>query len=642
MKKTYPKISIITPSYNQGKFIEKNILSVIDQGYPNIEHIIIDGGSTDSTVGILKKYPHLLWVSEKDTGQSNAFNKGLKMATGEIIGWINSDDYLEKGALFEVADVFEDKKTKWAIGNIVFDYRMTDSRVAGKTPETTYEKLLSGPDIVRQQGGLFRKDFLNSLGGLDESIHFAMDYDLWLRASKKSIPKIVDKDWAAFTIHEDQKTSYKYFLVQSKQIVSIMRNNGSPFILRTMFFCRYSFYMIKHFIKSALIKIGLIEKKYSTVSFFNRQVDAEKLNVAILLDRTDCGGAESLILDLAQTGKISTRGKLILITARSGKLESVFAKKIKNRYRLKRRFPLDIGLILRIRKIIKINKIDIIHAHNPVAGIHAYFARMNLKTKIVLTHHDCNVCDKTKDTIAKYFLLRHASANIFVAKVVFNFFSQKLKVKNPFILYNGVDFEKIDSPPPVDIKKILSLKPKTKIIGSLGNLYTGQKDVLTTCKAINEIIKKGIPVHFVIIGGFNKDSKMYLDSLEYCRANKISGNVHFLGHVNNIGGYLKSFDIFVHSSNFEANPIAVIEAMSQGLPVILNDIPPLQELGEIVKSLVYYKTGDYEMLGKKIMNMLAHQKDATAIGKKNKDDTLKNFSLDMHKERLLEIYKEIL
>jgi len=98
-----PSISIVTPSLNQGRYIEQTIQSVLLQNYPNFEHIVIDGGSTDGTVEILKKYPHLKWISEKDSGQSEALNKGLKMATGDIIAWINSDDWYAEGAFNNVA-----------------------------------------------------------------------------------------------------------------------------------------------------------------------------------------------------------------------------------------------------------------------------------------------------------------------------------------------------------------------------------------------------------------------------------------------------------------------------------------------------------------------------------------------------------
>jgi glycosyltransferase involved in cell wall biosynthesis len=103
-----PKISIITPSYNQGHFIEETITSVLDQGYPNLEYIIMDGGSKDNTVEVIKKYEkHITyWVSERDKGQSDAINKGFARATGDVINWLNSDDYYAKGTLQKVGEVF--------------------------------------------------------------------------------------------------------------------------------------------------------------------------------------------------------------------------------------------------------------------------------------------------------------------------------------------------------------------------------------------------------------------------------------------------------------------------------------------------------------------------------------------------------
>lgn len=114
------KISIVTPSYNQGRFIEDAIKSVLEQGYPNFEHIIIDGRSTDETLEVLKKYPHLIWVSEPDEGQSDAVNKGLKLAKGEIIGWLNSDDYYLPGTFLKVADKLNDPKVDGVYSNVIF------------------------------------------------------------------------------------------------------------------------------------------------------------------------------------------------------------------------------------------------------------------------------------------------------------------------------------------------------------------------------------------------------------------------------------------------------------------------------------------------------------------------------------------
>ena len=112
-----PRITIITPSYNQGEFIEQTIESILSQGYPDLEYIVMDGGSTDETVNILEKYEgQLYWVSEKDRGQAHAINKGWHRATGDIYAWLNADDLLNPGALTKVAREFSDPKTHWLCG----------------------------------------------------------------------------------------------------------------------------------------------------------------------------------------------------------------------------------------------------------------------------------------------------------------------------------------------------------------------------------------------------------------------------------------------------------------------------------------------------------------------------------------------
>ncbi len=224
-----PKISIITPSYNQGKYIEDNIQSVLNQNYINFEHIIIDGGSTDSTVEILKKYPHLKWVSECDEGQADALNKGLAMSTGEIIGWINSDDYYEIDIFQDVADTFRDSTVKWVIGllkKFYEDINLIDPIVC---PEITYNKLIEDPDIVKQQCTFFRKSAIESAGGWNKELYMVMDYDLWIRLSKQSAPLMVQKDWAYFRYYDGQKTSYENMLIQAREIQLILKKEGSLF-----------------------------------------------------------------------------------------------------------------------------------------------------------------------------------------------------------------------------------------------------------------------------------------------------------------------------------------------------------------------------------------------------------------------------
>ncbi|MDR3061638.1 MAG: glycosyltransferase [Dysgonamonadaceae bacterium] len=247
------RITILTPSYNQAQFIEENILSVQNQSYPDIEQIVIDGGSTDNTVDILRKYPAVRWVSEKDEGQADALQKGLEMATGDIIGWINSDDYLEKDALQFVAAFFETSDADWLIGNIsnVYD---DGSISAIKSAEITKKALLSDPDILSQQGAFFRKQALLEAGGFDKKYQLTMDLDLWFRLLKISEPVMIDKNMAYFRRHKNQKTFGKHVIAQMKEMLDIFRKNGAG--------CEYKAKLVYRKYKLFLcIRLGSIKRR---------------------------------------------------------------------------------------------------------------------------------------------------------------------------------------------------------------------------------------------------------------------------------------------------------------------------------------------------------------------------------------------
>ena len=183
------KISIVTPSYNQGQFIEQTIQSVLNQDYKNYEHIIIDGGSTDNTIDILKKYNHLQWISEKDSGQSNAINKGFSMAKGEIFAWLNSDDFYEENIFQSIADYFMGHKTcNFLYGDITYVDRNGKKAFEIKGEEITFESLLKNPDLIRQPSFFWKKKNFVENGGLDESLDLVMDYDLFLKFIKSQTP----------------------------------------------------------------------------------------------------------------------------------------------------------------------------------------------------------------------------------------------------------------------------------------------------------------------------------------------------------------------------------------------------------------------------------------------------------------------
>ncbi|MGX5857992.1 glycosyltransferase family 2 protein [Dyadobacter jiangsuensis] len=203
---TYPKISIVSPSYNQGEFIEDAIQSVIDQNYPNFEHIIIDGGSTDETIDILKKYPHLIWVSEKDKGQSDAINKGFKRASGDIIGWLNTDDYYLPNAFKLVAENFSKTSADALYGDIIFvdKHRKKTRDVKSHKPV----KWLSLFYCFIPSAAFFVKRHVIQSGiMIDSNLHICMDKDLFANIFYSGHKvKYIKKYLTAFRWHENNKS----------------------------------------------------------------------------------------------------------------------------------------------------------------------------------------------------------------------------------------------------------------------------------------------------------------------------------------------------------------------------------------------------------------------------------------------------
>ncbi len=204
-----PLVSIITPSFNQSRYVEATINSVLSQDYPNIEYMIVDGGSQDRTVEIVKKYENKLawWVSEKDKGQTDAINKGFARAKGEILAWLNSDDTYEPGAISAAVKYLQEHPEAGMVyGDCNFINE--DGRVIGKfgAAQTNQKLLRQGYVHIPQQTMFFRAELWKQVGPLDPSFYFAMDYDLWTRISARAELKYVPQTWANFRLHTTGKT----------------------------------------------------------------------------------------------------------------------------------------------------------------------------------------------------------------------------------------------------------------------------------------------------------------------------------------------------------------------------------------------------------------------------------------------------
>ena len=222
---TFPTISIVTPSFNQGDFLEETIQSVLDQGYPNLEYLILDGGSTDNSVEVIKKYEdHLAsWRSHPDDGQAAALREGFENASGEILNWLNSDDLLTPGALSAVADAYIEHGPDVVIAGGCRVFGASQEPVE-HWPSFQGEFNLPEPMPVHQMLDMavhwFPGEFFyqpevfipakpyRSVGGIDPTIFYTMDYDLWMRLALAGIPVvIIDTVLAAYREHPGQKTA---------------------------------------------------------------------------------------------------------------------------------------------------------------------------------------------------------------------------------------------------------------------------------------------------------------------------------------------------------------------------------------------------------------------------------------------------
>ncbi|MEO0230925.1 MAG: glycosyltransferase family 2 protein [candidate division WOR-3 bacterium] len=188
-----PKITVVTPSYNQGKFLERTILSVINQNYPNLEYIIIDGGSTDNSIEIIRKYEKYLsyWKSEKDNGQADAIRKGFAMATGELIGWLNSDDMFFPGALVEIGKAYQKNPDASIYTGGIAIGALHDGPIkkCAFPPKTLFFRKY-GIIPVGQQSTFFNRKYYEKIGGININFYHRMDADLIFRLVNYH-PKIV-------------------------------------------------------------------------------------------------------------------------------------------------------------------------------------------------------------------------------------------------------------------------------------------------------------------------------------------------------------------------------------------------------------------------------------------------------------------
>jgi glycosyltransferase involved in cell wall biosynthesis len=228
-----PKISIVTPSYNAGSYLREAVLSVLNQDYENYEYIVVDGGSTDGTMDILKdlaqNHPRrdkFRWISEKDRGQTDAINKGLRLSTGEWFAFLNADDHYEANVLRDLGPAFarhSDKGVLYGNCKVYYEDLPGKDRLTYRPPSRVDFKTMSAGNQVFGPSSFYNMQVLRRAGEFDDSLHYWMDYDMYLRISKMSTLQYVDNDIATFRINSGQKSPSDF---RNKIIYSIFQKEA--------------------------------------------------------------------------------------------------------------------------------------------------------------------------------------------------------------------------------------------------------------------------------------------------------------------------------------------------------------------------------------------------------------------------------
>jgi glycosyltransferase involved in cell wall biosynthesis len=234
-----PRLTVITPSLNQCEYIEQTIESVVNQGYPDLEYLVVDGGSSDGTLDVLRKYEHALsWISEPDRGQSHAINKGLRRTTGEVVAYLNSDDLYEPGALLKVGQFFaQHPQAAWLTGKCrIIDRQGREVRKAMTLNKNLWLRLRSYTvlqvlNYVSQAATFWRREVVDEVGLFDEALRYAMDYDFFLRVGQRYRLWVLHDYLASFRVHEESKGVTSASAQFEEDLASARRYVSSPILV---------------------------------------------------------------------------------------------------------------------------------------------------------------------------------------------------------------------------------------------------------------------------------------------------------------------------------------------------------------------------------------------------------------------------
>jgi glycosyltransferase involved in cell wall biosynthesis len=367
------------------------------------------------------------------------------------------------------------------------------------------------------------------------------------------------------------------------------------------------------------------------------------VKVLHLLDSLNRGGAEMLELDVCRNAK-SHGFDLTFAATGGGRLEEEFEQAAPHFVRLKRRLPVDPRVIWQLRRVIKRREIQIVHAHQAVEGLHAYFAALGTNAKLVLSYHGFVADAKNRRTLQ--FLLPRTAKNVFVSEALRRYYAEEVGLnveQNYTVLHNGVDARRL-KPSGKDLRKELEIPADAVLFGMIGNFYVApRKDQITLVKALPKVFAAVPNTYCIFVGSIEDGAETkFAECVKFARQNGIFDRVRFLGVRSDVPDILNSLDVFVLSTLHEGLPIAVLEAMLAGVSCVLSDIEPNLEVSVNGEFTEIFPTQNSEILAEKLLHLAVNKPERFNLAAKAKQFAQNNYSIAAHLRKLKELYQNLI
>lgn len=366
------------------------------------------------------------------------------------------------------------------------------------------------------------------------------------------------------------------------------------------------------------------------------------MKVLHILDSLNRGGVEMLTLDVCRNAKQNGLD-LVFAATGGGTLESDFRSSGARFHRFQRNLPLDPLLVAKLRRLIKNEKIDVVHSHQAVAGIHVYLATLGTGTKNVLSFQGLYSGIKERSTMN--FLIPRMSANISCSNGLLEWLveSEKVDVANNFrVIYNGVDTNRLEHAGD-GLRQELNLPGDALLFGMVAHFYSApRKDQITLCHAFAKIAGELPNSHLILVGGTETGGEdKYEQCVTICREAGLSDRVHFLGRRDDLANVVNSLDIYVFSSLHEGLPIALMEAMLSKKPCIMSDIPPHLEVSNDGKYAEVFETQNAEDLADKLLKLSSDKAFRSKLADRAYTFARNTFSIESHIANLKVLYSSL-